>query len=99
MAQWDWQFLCSARTQVRFPGLTQWIKGSGVASAAVQNSMCYGVTKREKKRKTKAEGVEVVGKLKREYKSPGAGQLLTYPQVQRETGVSKYQTLETEKLT
>ena len=59
VAQWDWQFLCSARTQVRFPGLTQWIKGSGVASAAVQNSMCYGVTKREKKRKTKAEGVEV----------------------------------------
>ena len=34
VVQWDQRHLCSTRTQVQFPGPAQWVKGSGVATAA-----------------------------------------------------------------
>ena len=34
MVQWDWQRLCSTRMLRLIPGLAQWVKGSGAATAA-----------------------------------------------------------------
>ena len=36
MVQWDWRCLCSARMQVRFCSLAQWVKGSSIDVAVAQ---------------------------------------------------------------